>query len=156
MKTLLASIIIGLLAMSPVFAQQGGMGHGQTETQQSPHMQQEGMTGQPGQHGQTDQDRTYVQPQVGMERDTDDLISMEDLRDAEVRDRQDQNVGSIEKVLINQQGNVEKVVVEVDDRKVALDFHELNIQGEGDDVRINVQMSKEELKNKPEYQDNNN
>ncbi|GAB6061251.1 PRC-barrel domain-containing protein [Desulfonatronum parangueonense] len=139
MKTLLASIIIGLLAMSPVFAQQGGTGPGQTGTQQSPQMQQDT---QPG------------QPMFGQERDSERLFSMEDLKDAYVYDRQRESVGSVEKVLINEQGNVEKVVVEVDDRKVALDSHEFNIQKEYDDVRVNVQMSKDELKNKPEYEDN--
>ncbi|GAB6057993.1 PRC-barrel domain-containing protein [Desulfonatronum parangueonense] len=181
MKTLLASIIIGLLAMSPaIAAQQGdsGYGHGQTGTQhqmqqdqmQQDRMQHDQMQQDRMQHDQMQQDRmhqpgerrTEVQPREGYDRVSPDLISVNDLQNADVYDAQDENVGSIEKVLVTQEGEIEKVVVDVGGflgmgaRSVALDFDEIDIHKDNDDdLRVYIDMTEEELRNKPEFQENN-
>ena len=203
MKILLASIIIGLLSLSPAFAQ-SSMDKNQKETNQDRYGQtgdsyQESIQGiQPDdllksdegrQVNETDQDLRYgqtveqrqimpksddgyqpspdlsrthrateVEPQAGYRRVTSDLITADDLQGASVYGSNNESVADVDEVLMTTEGKVERFVVDVGGflgigaRSIAIDVDEADIHKDANnDVRVYIPMSKEELRQMPEY-----
>ncbi|GAB6059982.1 PRC-barrel domain-containing protein [Desulfonatronum parangueonense] len=106
--------------------------------------------------------RQDVEPQEGYARVSPDLISVDDLQNADVYDSNHENVGNVDQVLITPQGDIEQVVVDVGGflgigaHSVAIDIDEVEIhRGEGDDLRVYVPMTEQELEAMPEYQEGN-
>ncbi|SDB33364.1 PRC-barrel domain-containing protein [Desulfonatronum thiosulfatophilum] len=177
MKTLMISIMIGLLAMSPAFA--AAQDDGQRTTSQT---QREGTDGQVQGQEAGDRDilprydserevvidpvrphRTLeVDPMEGYERVAPELITVEDLRNADVYDVNHENLGNVDEVLISQEGEIERVVLNVGGflglgaHSIAIGIDELEIhQDADDDLRVYVPMTEEELRNHPEYRPDN-
>ena len=167
MKTLLASIIIGLLSLSPAFAQ-STMDSKQNETDQK--RTQTGAGEQSQVLPKYDQDRKVttdparphraleVEPQEGYQRVSSDLITADDLQGANVYGTNNESVADVNEVLMTPAGKVERIVVNVGGflgmgaRSVALDVNDVDIQKDAkDDVRVYIQMSEEELRQMPEY-----
>jgi sporulation protein YlmC with PRC-barrel domain len=88
---------------------------------------------------------------------TQDLTA-ENLIGSDVVDPNEKEIGEVEDVVFNPQGNIEAVVLDVGgflgmgEKPVAITFDQLNIQkGDGDDLRIQVNATEEQLKNAPAY-----
>ncbi|SDB17867.1 PRC-barrel domain-containing protein [Desulfonatronum thiosulfatophilum] len=106
--------------------------------------------------------REGVEPQEGYDRVSPGLISVNDLQNADVYDSNHENVGNVDQVLITPQGDVERLVVDVGGflgigtHSVAIDIDEVEIhRGNGDDLRVYVPMTEQELEAMPEYQEGN-
>jgi len=119
-----------------------------------------------GRQSATDRVRTHrateVEPQEGYQRVTSDLITADDLQGANVYGPDNESVADVKDVLMTPEGKVERVVVDVGGflgmgaRNVAIDLDEADIHKNADnDVRVNIPLSKEELRQMPEYKRGN-
>ncbi len=96
----------------------------------------------------------------GYSRASSDALNVDDLGNLEVYDRDDQNIGSVEELVVDDEGKVTHAVVDVGGflglgaRQVALKFDELTImrQDDGDDVRLYADATEEELEEMPRYE----
>ncbi|MGR3565856.1 MAG: PRC-barrel domain-containing protein [Heliomarina sp.] len=90
-----------------------------------------------------------------------DELTAEDLTGARVYDSTDQWIGEVSELLLDGSSKIDRAVVDVGgflgigEKPVALASDELNIQREndGDDIRVRVNMTKEQLESLPEYED---
>lgn len=196
MKILLAGIIIGLLSMSPAFAEshmdkekketgeqrvllksdsyelqdsdQGGQGATDQDNRYGQDGEQDQMMRDSGEgrHGALDRARTgrttEVEPQEGYERVSSDIITAEDLQDANVYTSDNESVADVKEVLITPEGRVDQVVVDVGGflgmgaRSIAIDMNEADVHKDmNNDVRVYIPMSEEELRQMPEYKREN-
>ncbi|WP_459938406.1 PRC-barrel domain-containing protein [Desulfonatronum parangueonense] len=104
---------------------------------------------------------TEIEPQEGFDRVTPDKINQDELRNAVVYDDNHENVGRIDQVLVNPDGEVERVVVDVggflgiDAHSVAFDIADVDIHKdeEKDELRVYIPMI-EELRTQQEERDN--
>ncbi len=106
------------------------------------------------------------QPEVereGFQATTASEIDTDKLDGAPVYGINDETVGEIDKVILTQDGQAERAVINVGgflgigEKPVAVTFKELRIlrEADGDDLRIYIDASEDELKNQPEYEENN-
>jgi hypothetical protein len=110
----------------------------------------------------TDEDRLGVRdPVEGFDIVGLDVLTAEDLENAIVYDRFDEQVSGISDVVLGEDGTtVEGVLIDVGGflglgaRTVAVDMDQLQIQHnpETDEVRVYLSMTQEELENLPEYE----
>ena len=118
--------------------------------------------------GQRNRDRARthrtieVEPQAGYRRVTSDLITADDLQSANVYGPNNESVADVKEVLMTTEGKVERVVVDVGGflgigaRSIAIDVDEADIHKDANnDVRVYIPMSKEELRQMPEYKRGN-
>ena len=90
-----------------------------------------------------------------------DELTADDLTGARVYDSTDQWIGEVSELLMDGSSKIDRAVVDVGgflgigEKPVALASDELNIQREndGDDIRVRVNMTKEQLESLPEYED---
>ncbi|TPE51666.1 PRC-barrel domain-containing protein [Amaricoccus solimangrovi] len=90
-----------------------------------------------------------------------DTLRADDLEDAAVYDTKDDNIGSIEGLLVSDDGKIDKAIVDVGgwlgigSHRIALDYDEMQVMTKdgGDDVRVYVDQSREQLEQRPEYKD---
>ncbi|WP_158269726.1 PRC-barrel domain-containing protein [Desulfonatronum sp. SC1] len=165
MKALLASIIIGLLSLSPAFAQ-STVDTKQKETDQKRSEQ----TGEQKVLPKYDNERkvttdparphraTEVEPQEGYQRVSSDLITADDLKGASVYDTKNESVADVKEVLITPEGKIDRLIVDVGGflgmgaRSVSINVNEADIHKDAkDDIRVYIPMSEEELRQMPEY-----
>jgi sporulation protein YlmC with PRC-barrel domain len=76
-------------------------------------------------------------------------IKATDLKGASVYDRQNEKVGSIKDIILDRGGKVAAVVLDVDDKNVAVGMNDLNIAMNSDNSapqKVTVDMSKDQLK----------
>jgi sporulation protein YlmC with PRC-barrel domain len=85
-------------------------------------------------------------------------VTVEELKGANVYDANQENVASIDEVLVSPEGNIERVLLDVGGwlgmgaRTVAVDMDKLEVhRGRDGDVRVYVNMTEEELRQLPEY-----
>ncbi|MGP9806364.1 PRC-barrel domain-containing protein [Paracoccus sp. NSM] len=140
-------------------------GQQQAEGQQQPAGQQQGQQAEARQ-GEGDDWRGGRQamsaPQVrlqGYERAEAAALSLDDLMGAEVYGAGDNNIGTVQDVVASQQGQVEYVVLDVGGvlgmgaHPVALGMDEVSVMHDGgDDLRVYVGATREQLEQLPEYQ----
>ncbi|HLS59427.1 MAG TPA: PRC-barrel domain-containing protein [Paracoccaceae bacterium] len=89
-----------------------------------------------------------------------DEASLDDLSGASVYDANDESIGSVSDVVVDDQGNAEHLVVNVGGflgigaKQVAIGFDEVTIlrQQDGDELRIYVDATQQQLEEAPEYQ----
>jgi sporulation protein YlmC with PRC-barrel domain len=86
-------------------------------------------------------------------------VAVEELKGAGVYDRRDARIGSVDDVVVRDDGALEAVVVEVGGflglgaHTVAVDARRLGIQRGGDDVRVYLALTERELRDLPEHPD---
>lgn len=85
-------------------------------------------------------------------------VSVDDLKGANVYDANNENVASIDEVFVSPEGNIERVILDVGGwlgigaRTVAIDMDKLEVhRGRDGDLRVYVNMTEEELRQLPEY-----
>jgi hypothetical protein len=86
-------------------------------------------------------------------------LTAEDLQDANVYDANDEDIGEVDQLIISEDGQIKKVVLDIGgflgigEKPVAMTFDELQIIREdgGDDLRIYVGATKEQLEKQPTY-----
>ncbi len=165
-----------------------GLAQAADEHRQDRERQQSGQTG-PAQHTQQRQDRQdqkdqrsqtaqqrqqqgqqgqqYRQEQMGRHTSENrlmklgsDHIKIDDLTDTTVVNRQDEELGSVSDIILDQQGRVAAVVVDsgglmgIGSKTRALSWDDVQVrakQGEDDEYEIVVNMSEEEFENLPEF-----
>lgn len=95
----------------------------------------------------------------GYERAEPTALSLDDLMGAEVYGAGDNNIGTVQDVVASQQGQVEYVVLDVGGvlemgaHQVALGMDEVSVMHDGgDDLRVYVGATREQLEQMPEYQ----
>lgn len=77
----------------------------------------------------------------------------------EVRSAADENMGRIIDVIVDKTGNARAVVIDfggflgVGSRKIAVDWNALQFGTAGDNDRVSVQFSRDQVKASPEYRD---
>lgn len=87
-------------------------------------------------------------------------LTAEDLQEASVYDANDEDIGEIDQLVISEDGQIQKVVLDIGgflgigEKPVAMTFDELQIIREdgGDDLRIYVGATKEQLEAQPTYE----
>lgn len=83
---------------------------------------------------------TTTQLQPGQIRGTD-------MKGAEVYDTQDRKIASVKDMILDRDGRIEQVVLDVEGKSVALDMRQLTIAtDQNDKPRIAVEMTKDQLK----------
>jgi hypothetical protein len=94
----------------------------------------------------------------GFQRAEASNFSVDELLGANVYDVNDENVGSVDDVVANGDGELEYVVMDIGGflgigaHTVALGLDEVTILQDGDDLRLYVGASDDELRNMPEYE----
>ncbi|GAB6057994.1 PRC-barrel domain-containing protein [Desulfonatronum parangueonense] len=172
MKTLLTSIMIGLLALSPAFASQDQQrpAAGQTQEEGADSRTQAQNNEERDILPRYDPEREVVldparplravevDPLEGYSKISPEHVSADNLRNADVFDPNHQNLGNVDEVLVTQEGIIERVVVNVGGlfglgaHSVAIDIDEVEIhQDAEDELRVYVPMTEEELREQPEY-----
>lgn len=82
-------------------------------------------------------------------------VEAKDLIGAELRSAEDETVGEVESIYLNQEGEVRSVIVGVGglfgfgERKVALGWNALNVADDG--LTVHTTLTKDQLKQMPEY-----
>ncbi|MGR3757127.1 MAG: PRC-barrel domain-containing protein [Tranquillimonas sp.] len=112
-------------------------------------------------------DRTVLTPPA-VERDgytqaNISEISTDELDGTRVYGANDQSVGEIDKLLLNDQGQVERVVINVGgflglgEKPIAVTFDELTLlkQQDGNDIRVYIDSTENALESQPRYQEQN-
>ena len=86
-------------------------------------------------------------------------MTAEDLENARIYGVNDEDIGEIEELLVNDNGEIDRVLIDVGgflgmgERRVAVSFEELQVlrNAEGNDVRIYIDSTEEALESLPEY-----
>lgn len=84
-------------------------------------------------------------------------VTEEDLRGATVHDRQGTEIGTVSDVVTGDDGRVESVVIDVGgyvgigSHAVSIVAHRLSVRDEGEETRIVLGMTREELRGLPEH-----
>jgi sporulation protein YlmC with PRC-barrel domain len=86
-------------------------------------------------------------------------LTAEDLQGAAVYDGNDENVGSVEELVLAADGAIEEAVLDVGGflgigaHSVAIPFDEMQVMTNagGDDVRVYIDQTREQLEQRPEY-----
>ena len=87
-------------------------------------------------------------------------MTADDLENARIYGVNDEDIGEIEELLVNDNGEIDRVLIDVGgflgmgERRVAVSFEELQVlrNAEGNDVRIYIDSTEEALESLPEYQ----
>ena len=86
-------------------------------------------------------------------------LEASELEGANVYGLEDEEIGEIGELLLNEQGQIEQAVIDVGgflgigERNVAIPFDQLTIlRGEGDDIRVYVDSTEDRLEEMPEYE----
>ncbi|MFO8149101.1 MAG: PRC-barrel domain-containing protein [Trueperaceae bacterium] len=93
-------------------------------------------------------------PQAG---EIPDSVTEEALRGATVHDREGQEIGTVNDVVVGDDGKIESVVMEVGgylgigSRAVAVAAHRLAVRDEDDGTRVILGMTQDELRELPEH-----
>ncbi|MBB3320461.1 MULTISPECIES: PRC-barrel domain-containing protein [unclassified Rhizobium] len=107
-------------------------------------------------------DTALVRPEIKRDgyraTDVKDLTT-ENLSGATVYSAKDENIGEVDKLVLNNDGTVKQVVIDVGgflgigEHRIAVGLDQLNIvrNEKGDDVRVYVDSSADKLKAQPEY-----
>jgi len=88
-------------------------------------------------------------------------LTAEDFQEAAVYDANDENIGEVDSLIMSDDGKIQKVILDVGgflgigEKEVAVTFDELQIirDEDGDDLRIYVGATKEQLEAQPAYED---
>lgn len=87
------------------------------------------------------------------------MLSVETLMGADVYSENDENIGSVEDVMVSESGQVEYFIMDVGGflgigtHTVALGLDEVSVmQAEGDELRVFVSATREQLEQAPEYE----
>ena len=86
-------------------------------------------------------------------------LTTDDLTGARLYSVKDEDIGEIDKLLVNDSGEIEKAVLDIGgflgigERRIAVTMDELEIlrTDSGADVRVYIDATQEELENQPEY-----
>ena len=89
-----------------------------------------------------------------------DKLTADDLEDAAVYDANDENIGSVEELILSQDGKIEQAIVDVGgflgmgEHRIGLAFDEMQVMTNADnsDVRVYIDQTRETLEQRPEYQ----
>ncbi len=113
----------------------------------------------------TAQNQGVVTPNEGYGMADRSSISVDNLTNANLYDANNENVANVSDVVVGTDGQIEAVVADVGGflgigtRTVALDFDQLEIHrdegGTGNDIRLYVPMTREQLEALPEYEAQN-
>ena len=89
-----------------------------------------------------------------------DKLTAEELEDAPVYDANDENIGSLEELILSQDGKIEQAIVDVGgflgmgEHRIGLAFDEMQVMTNADnsEVRVYIDQTRETLEQRPEYQ----
>ncbi len=96
----------------------------------------------------------------GYTRAPNDALTLDDLKSAAVYDRDDKNIGAVSELLVGADGKITDAVVDVGGflgmgaRSVSMKFDDLTVlrKDGGDDLRIYIDATKEQLEAMPRYE----
>ena len=88
-------------------------------------------------------------------------LTAEDLEGAAVYDANDENIGSLEELILSTDGKIEQAVIDVGgflgmgERRIGLSFDEMQVMTNPDntEVRVYIDQTRESLEQRPEYQE---
>ena len=89
-----------------------------------------------------------------------DQLTADDLEDAAVYDANDENIGSVEELILSKDGKIEQAIVDVGGflgmgvHRIGLAFDEMQVMTNADnsDVRVYIDQTRQTLEQRPEYQ----
>ena len=89
-----------------------------------------------------------------------DQLTADGLEDATVYDANDENIGSVEQLILSKDGKIEQAIVDVGGflgmgvHRIGLAFDEMQVMTNADnsDVRVYIDQTREALEQRPEYQ----
>ena len=89
-----------------------------------------------------------------------DQLTADDLEEAAVYDANDENIGSVEELIVSQDGKIEQAIVDVGgflgmgEHRIGLTFDEMQVMTNADhsEVRIYIDQTRQTLEQRPEYQ----
>ena len=89
-----------------------------------------------------------------------DQLTADDLEEAAVYDANDENIGSVEELILSQDGKIEQAIVDVGgflgmgEHRIGLAFDEMQVMTNADnsEVRVYIDQTRQTLEQRPEYQ----
>jgi PRC-barrel domain len=89
-----------------------------------------------------------------------DQLTADDLDQGPVYDANDENIGSVEELILSQDGKIEQAIVDVGgflgmgEHRISLDFDEMQVMTNADnsEVRVYIDQTRQTLEQRPEYQ----
>ena len=90
-----------------------------------------------------------------------DELTADDLKDAPVYDATDENIGSVEELILTQDGKIKQAIVDVGgflgmgEHRIGLAFDEMQVMTNADnsEVRVYIDQTRQTLEQRPEYQE---
>ena len=87
-------------------------------------------------------------------------LTADALEDAPVYDANDENIGSVEELILAKDGKIEQAIVDVGgflgmgEHRIGLAFDEMQVMTNADnsDVRVYINQTRQTLEQRPEYQ----
>ena len=163
MNRLTALLLCAIIVPAMAVAGQPGQQPGEQPGQEQPGMEHE----RPGMEREREMEREHDpmaehdEREKFMQQKPRDAHLTDDIIGASVRGREDEEIGTIEDLIIGQDGEVQGVVLSVGgflgigDHEVAASWDQLNVRQDPDDpedLRIEMEVTQQELEQAPEFQ----